>query len=203
MNEIPILLLAAGSSSRMRQPKQLLPWGNITLIEHQILTLIKTGNPVNVILGSYSDLITPLLENYTVSIYINKEWERGMGSSISFGILQIIAKYPTADGVLVCLVDQPLVTTSYFEKMLEMYQPGFRQIVVSQSGSVWKGVPVLFDKYYFKDLSKLREDEGAKKIIHQHEENIVILEGGEIMDDIDSPESYQKLLNKYINQYEI
>jgi molybdenum cofactor cytidylyltransferase len=55
MNKIAVLLLAAGSSSRMGQPKQLLAWGNTTLIEHQIRTLIKTGNPVNVVLGFNSN----------------------------------------------------------------------------------------------------------------------------------------------------
>lgn len=200
MTEIPVLHLAAGSSTRMGQPKQLLPWGNTTLIEHQIRTLIKTGNPVNVILGFSANLIIPLIENYTVNIFNNNEWERGMGSSISFGILQIIRKYPKADGVLICLLDQPLVPTSYFKKMLEMFQPGFRQILVSKSDAGWKGVPVLFDKCYFKGLSKLRIDEGAKKIIQQHEEKVIIIEGGEIMEDIDSPQSYEHLWNKYINQ---
>jgi molybdenum cofactor cytidylyltransferase len=183
----------------MGQPKQLLPWGKTTLIEHQIRTLIKTENPVNVILGFSSDLIIPLIENYPVSIIINNEWERGIGSSISFGILQIMRKYTKADGVLICLVDQPLVPSSYFEKMLEMYRPGFQQILMSQSVSGWTGVPVLFDKCYFNDLSKLRKDEGAKKIIEQHEENAIILKGCEILDDIDSPESYKQLRDKYID----
>ncbi len=85
MAKIPILLLAAGGSSRMGQPKQLLPWGNRTLIEHQILTLQKAGQPVNVVLGSNSDLVMPVIEKYPVNIFVNPNWESGMGSSISFG----------------------------------------------------------------------------------------------------------------------
>ena len=117
-----------------------------------------------------------------------------MGSSISFGITQVIQKYLKADGVLICLLDQPLITTSYFEKMSAMFQPGLQQILVSQSVSGWTGVPVIFDRCYFDDLSKLSNDEGAKKIIQQHEENVMILEGSEIMEDIDSAESYKRLL---------
>lgn len=200
MTKIPILLLAAGNSSRMGQPKPLLPWGNTTLIEHQIMTLIKTGNPVNVVLGYSSNLIIPIIETYPVNIFINNKWERGMGSSISFGITQIMQKYPEADGVLICLLDQPLITSSYFEKMSETFHPGIGQIIVSQSASGWRGVPVTFDKCYFKELSKLGNDEGAKKIVQQHEENVTILEGGEIMEDIDSPESYKQLWNKSIDQ---
>jgi molybdenum cofactor cytidylyltransferase len=199
MIEIPVLLLAAGSSSRMGQPKQLLPWGKVSLIEHQIRMLLATGKPVNIVLGFNSNLITPIIENFPVSIFINNEWKNGMGSSISFGIRQIIRKFPKADAVLICLVDQPLVTVSYLEKMLDSYQPGFQQILASRSKSGWTGVPVLFDKCYFEDLSKLGVDEGAKKIIRQHKENVIILDAGDIIEDIDSPQSYQQLLNKYNN----
>jgi len=200
MTEIPILLLAAGSSTRMGQPKQFLPWGNSTLIEHQINTLLKTGNPVNVILGSNSELIIPLIENNGVSIYINSDWESGMGSSISFGILQIMQEYPKADGVLITLLDQPMITTSYFEKILGTFKPGLKQILASHSASGWTGVPVLFDKYYFKDLTKLKNDEGAKKIILRQGKNVILQECDEIMEDIDTPRSYQQMWHKYNSQ---
>jgi molybdenum cofactor cytidylyltransferase len=199
MNNIPILLLAAGGSSRMGQPKQLLPWGNTTLIEHQIHTLNKTGNPVNVILGSDSNLIIPIIENYKINTFINSNWESGMGSSISLGIGQITVKYPKSEGVLITLLDQPMIQTSYFETMLNAFQPGTQQILVSRSDSGWIGVPALFDKCYFKELSDLKNEEGAKKIIHRYIEKIAILEGGEILEDIDTPQNYQQMLSKYTN----
>lgn len=200
MDEIPILLLAAGSSTRMGQPKQLLPWGGQTLIEHQIQTLLKTGNPVSVVLGSNSNLIIPVIEKYSVNIFINTDWESGMGSSISFGISQIIQKFPDANGVLITLLDQPLITTSYFQKMPGAYLPGSQQILVSRSASGWTGVPVLFDRCYFKDLTELSNDEGAKKIVKRHEESVNFLEGGELLEDMDTIQTYQQLLEKYMNQ---
>lgn len=181
----------------MGQPKQLLRWGNASLIEHQIKTLIKTGNPVNVILGFSSDLIIPLIENYPVSIFVNTGWESGMGSSVSFGILQVIQKYPIADGVLICLLDQPLVTASYLKKMADTWQPGLQQIVASQSVSGWTGVPAIFDKYYFQDLSKLKNDQGARKIIQQHEKHVILVESGELIEDMDTPNTYQQLWRKF------
>ena len=198
MAEIPILLLAAGSSSRMGQPKQLLPWGNRTLIEHQIQTLVKTDNPVNVVIGSNSELIIPVIEKYPVSIFINPDWECGMGSSISFAISRTKQKFPNAKGVLIALLDQPLITTAFIEKILGAYQPGAKQILVSQSASGWTGVPVLFDECYFKELSELRDDEGAKKIIKSYPENVISFEGGDMLEDVDTPETYQQLLNKQI-----
>ncbi|MBV5313151.1 MAG: nucleotidyltransferase family protein [Prolixibacteraceae bacterium] len=199
MAKIPILLLAAGGSTRMGQPKQLLPWDGQTLIEHQIQTLLKTGHPVSVVIGSNSDLIIPVIENFPVNVLINTDWESGMGSSISFGIDQIIQKFPDADGVLITLLDQPLLTTSYFQKMLGAYQPDSQQIIVSQSASGWTGVPVLFDRCYLKELSELSNDEGAKKITKRHEESVILMEGGELLLDMDTPETYQQLLSKYFN----
>lgn len=199
MAKIPILLLAAGASSRMGLPKQLLPWGSQTLIEHQINTLLKTGHPVNVVLGSNSNLVIPVIEKYGVDIFYNTNWESGMGSSISFGICHIIQKFPDADGVLITLLDQPLITTSYFEKMLVTYQPGSQKILVSHSTSGWTGVPVLFDKCYFKELAKLSNDEGAKKITKRHEESVILLDGGEILEDMDNIQTYQQLLSKFNN----
>ncbi len=200
MAEIPILLLAAGSSSRMGQPKQLLPWGDQTLIEHQIQTLLKTGNPVNVVLGSNSNLIIPVIEKFPVTIFINTDWNSGMGSSISLGIGQIIQKFPDANGVLITLLDQPLITTSYFQKMIGTILLGTQQILVSHSASGWTGVPVLFDKCYFKELTELGNDEGAKKVLKRHEKHITFLDGGELLEDMDTPETYQQLLKKYINR---
>ena len=200
MAKIPILLLAAGGSSRMGQPKQLLPWENQTLIEHQIQTLLKTGHPVNVVLGSNSNLIVPVVEEYPVNIFKNNDWESGMGSSISLAISQIIQKFPDAKGVLITLLDQPLITTSYIEKMLDTVESDSQQIIASRSASGWTGVPVLFNKCYFKDLTELSNDEGAKKIIKRHEESVVFLEGGELLEDMDTPQSYQQLLSKFILQ---
>src|SRR5512133_2445569 len=98
MTEIPLLLLAAGSSARMGQPKQLLPWGNTTLIEHQIITLIETGYPVNVVLGCNSNRIIPVIAKYKINKIINESWEKGMGGSISCGISHIKKTFPKATG---------------------------------------------------------------------------------------------------------
>jgi molybdenum cofactor cytidylyltransferase len=203
MTDVMILLLAAGSSTRMGQPKQLLAWGDASLIEHQILTLIKTGNPVSVVLGSNADLIIPVVEKYDVSIFINQNWEKGMGSSISYGTCQIIKNLPGSEGVLITLLDQPLITTSYIEKMLLSFRPGSQQIIASRTASGRTGVPVLFDKIYFKDLAELGNDEGAKKILQRYSENVISLEGGNLLEDIDTPQSYRLLLNRYAGQQRI
>lgn len=197
MTEIPVLLLAAGSSSRLGQPKQLLPWGKVTLIEHQIITLLNTGNPVNVVLGCHSDLIIPVLKNYKINIIINDRWEEGMGSSISSGIAQIERSFPDVSAVIISLIDQPFVSASHIKIITGNYIPDCNQIIVSQSDSGWIGVPALFDKTYFKHLIKLEKDEGAKKIIKRFEENVTILNCKDLLEDIDTTEAYNKLLKQF------
>lgn len=196
MTEIPVLLLAAGSSVRMGQPKQLLPWGNCTLIEHQVQTLVKTGNPVLVVSGYKADQIMPVLHTYPVKTCVNKLWKKGMGSSIAYGIKYLDKEYPEAAGVLITQLDQPLITSSHCEKMCNIFHQGSEQIIVSSSSSGWHGVPVLFDRIYFRELQGLQGDEGARKIFRSHEQVVQTLEAGDILEDMDTPEAYHRLLRK-------
>ncbi len=197
MVKIPHLLLSAGISRRMGQAKQLLPWGNKTLIEHQIQIRLQTGQEVIVVLGGHSEKILPVIENLPVTIIVNNDWADGMGNSVAYGINMLCNDFRISDGVLISLVDQPLVTTSHFEKMISSFQTGSRQIIVSESASGWIGVPVLFDKCYFKELKKLNGNEGARNIIQKHLNAVKAIECGNMLVDIDTPDMYRQLLNKY------
>jgi molybdenum cofactor cytidylyltransferase len=197
MVKIPHLLLSAGDSRRMGQPKQLLSWGKRTLIEHQIQIRLLTGQEVIVVLGGNSEKILPVIEKLNVTILVNKEWLNGMGNSLAYGIKMLSKEFNTADGVLISLVDQPLVSTSHFENMINSFHPGSRQIIVSESASGWRGVPVLFDKIYFEELKQLTGNDGARIIIHKHLSFVKAIECGNLLEDIDTPDAYRQLLKKY------
>lgn len=196
MADIPLILLAAGGSKRMRRPKQLLPWGKQTLIEHQIQTLQKTGNPVNVVLGSNADLVIPVIEKWNVTFFINNNWEKGMGSSIATGVENVLKDFSETEGVMITLVDQPLVPAEHYLNILKTFQPGKQQIIASVSASGWKGVPVLFDKFYFEELQNLTGKEGAKNIIQKHEQAAKYIECGNLLTDMDTPETYLQMVKK-------
>ena len=168
MSKLQILLLAAGASKRMGSPKQLLVWGSQTLIEHQIKTLLNTGQTVTVVLGAHAEKISSKLEKLPVAIYINKQWYQGMGSSIAFGLKKILEGDKKPDGILISLIDQPLISTSHFNKIIKQFQSGKEQIIVSQAKDGWIGAPVLFDKKYFEALLNLNDDQGAKFIINEY-----------------------------------
>lgn len=200
MNNIQHLLLAAGASKRMGKPKQLLPWGKETLIEHQIHTLFETNNMVSVVLGAYADKISVVIEKFPIEIYTNKDWKNGMGTSISFGLKKLVEKHPDVDAVLISLIDQPLIRSNHFKKMTDLFQPGNNEIIVSCSEKGWSGSPVLFDKAYFKELLKLNSDEGAKSIVHKYRNSVKLIAGEDSLNDIDTLETYIEAFNKYFKK---
>jgi molybdenum cofactor cytidylyltransferase len=200
MAEVPILLLAAGASSRMGRAKSLLPWGEGTLIEHQVRTLLRTGHPVAVVLGPQPDPILALLEGYPVRASVNQQWRKGMGSSIAHGVGQLQKEFPEAAGVLITQLDQPLLTSAHLQSMFNAFQPGSRQIIVSQSLSGWQGVPVLFDRVYFEALQKLDGEGGARKIFRSRPQAVKVMECGDILEDMDTPEAYKELLERFKHQ---
>lgn len=195
MANIQLLLLAAGASRRMGSPKQLLPWGNETLIEHQIKNLLNTNSSVSVVLGAFAEKINKVIDKLPIEIYVNENWKNGMGTSISYAMKLLLEKDHNIDGILITLIDQPLLTTTHFRKMLNLFQEGKGQIIVSHSENAWSGVPVLFDKDYFEELLKLKGDEGAKLITSKYKNSVQLINGGEILKDMDTPKAYNELLN--------
>ena len=195
MANIQLLLLAAGASKRMGSPKQLLEWGNETLIEYQIKTLLDTDHPLSVVLGANSEEINSVINSLPIEIYKNEDWEQGMGGSIAFGVRQLLEIDSTIDGILISLIDQPLLTKVHFKKMLDLYRKGKGQIIVSHSKNGWLGAPVIFDKKYFDELLKLEGDEGAKLITSKYKNSVQLIDGDEILKDMDTPKVYNELLN--------
>lgn len=195
MANVQLLLLAAGGSSRMGQPKQLMQWGGTPLIAHQISTFLKTGQQLSVVVGAHSEEIIPLIQKFPVNILNHAAWQKGMGSSIAFGMAQLLKKEPTMDAVLLTLIDQPLVSMEYIIEMRKRYRPHRDQIIISRAREGWLGPPVLFDRVYFEDLQGLKGDEGAKSIINKYHETLDFCDGGVMLKDFDTPEAYRELLN--------
>ncbi len=194
MSDIPVLLMAAGASTRMGRPKQLLPWNKTTLIEHQIQTLRHISNSVFVILGAHSEAIIPVINKTSVRIMTNPNWLEGMGNSIAFGLQKLLEEQPDCKAVLIGLVDQPLIDTHHCKQLIASFEQGQQHIVVSENPNAdWWGAPVLFDRYYFSELRKLNGDVGAKKIARNYEEHVIKVKSSCSLVDIDTPEAYNRL----------
>ena len=187
-----IVILAAGASKRMGEPKQLLPWGHSTLIEHVIQKSLKVEvKEVSVVLGANYDIINNKIKNYPINIINNIDWKVGLSSSISKAVTHYI-RDPKIDALIFILADQPFVTDDYLNLMLSNFTPNQNQIIATQYEDGKLGIPVLFDRYYFDELLSLNGDFGANHILQNNKSYVNILEASFKCFDIDTKDDYKK-----------
>jgi molybdenum cofactor cytidylyltransferase len=188
-----ILLLAAGSSSRMGQSKQLLCINGEPLLARAAKTALLTSPYVTVVLGAETDKSRRLLEDFSVHVVENSAWQRGMGSSIKAGLKAIHMSDPPAGAVLVMLCDQPGVTPAHLKELIATAIASQKAIVTSAYNDV-QGVPAVFKSEMFHALAGIGDDSGAAKLIKQHADKtgFVVFPEGAI--DLDTPEDIDRYL---------
>lgn len=191
--EVGIILLAAGGSSRLGSPKQLVKIGDETLLERAIRILSVLELPMVVVLGAnFSenfDLVRKL--SAKMEIYRNERWEEGISTSIRSGLECLNEKYEV-NSALFALADQPLIPSSHFEQMIDNFSSSTAGIIATEYlNSV--GVPAIFDEKYFVELRSLISDSGAKKIIYSNFNDVLTLQCEEAGIDIDTKNDVKKL----------
>jgi molybdenum cofactor cytidylyltransferase len=192
--DIGIIVLAAGSSSRMGRSKQLLEIDGqpllCTCVNH---ALAVNPSHVVVVLGANEKPHRELLEKLPVKIVSNFYWKTGMGSSIKTGLNYLIQAGGELDGVILMVCDQPALTSDHLLKLIEKFQERKKAIIAS-SYSNSNGVPVLFGRSFFSNLLLLSDDQGAKKIVNQFRDQVdaVVFPKGSI--DLDTEDDYQNFL---------
>lgn len=191
-----IIILAAGNSSRLGRPKQLLKYKESTLLKNTISEALKVENSfVIVVIGSNHNLIEKELNSPEILFSYNLEWENGMSSSITKGLNELLLLNPDCERCVLAVCDQPFVTDSVFENLINEAIKAKKGIAAS-AYSETLGTPVLFHKKYFQELLELSGQEGAKKLIKKYAEDVVSVsfEKGNI--DIDTEEDYKTLLSE-------
>jgi molybdenum cofactor cytidylyltransferase len=191
-----VLILAAGNSSRLGEPKQLLQYKGKTLITHIVEAAVTAvSSPVLVVTGANSKPVSFELQNSAAIIIHNDWWQEGMSSSIRVGINQIKARSPHLLGVILSVSDQPYVDSQLFSALIKTAESTGKNIVASLYSDTL-GTPVLFRKQYFDLLLGLKGAEGAKKLIKQFAEDVAAVPFplGEI--DIDTQDDYRKLTSQ-------
>jgi molybdenum cofactor cytidylyltransferase len=189
MDQLAIIILAAGSSSRLGQPKQLLPYKDSNLLQHIITEALKGLPNVYVVLGSNQEIIKDKLNQLPVAFVFNEDWETGMSSSIRCGISQALIHNPLLQAVILMVTDQPFVSSSLIAEMLNKYQQS-RSPIIACTYKETVGVPVLFDRQFFSSLLRLKGQTGAKKIVEQHIEQTQTIPFPMGYVDIDTPDDY-------------
>ncbi len=182
-----IILLAAGGSSRLGQPKQLLLYEGQTLLRRMALTAAESQcGPVIVVLGKDADACAAELRDLPVRIAQNQEWAEGMASSLRAGLAVLSEVEPEAEAVLIMVCDQPRVDGNLLRALVRQCQ-GKTSIVASSYGDTL-GVPTVFARRHFPELMELRGDHGAKILLAQHADFVAAVPFPEGAIDIDAPE---------------
>jgi molybdenum cofactor cytidylyltransferase len=196
VKQCSILILAAGSSSRMGRPKQLLEFEGSTLLGHitKIASISNLG-PIVVVLGANQELIKNSLDLKQFTSVINENWKEGMASSIVMGIGFIKEKYPEVDGVIIAVGDQPHISEDLLNQLLET-QNATRLPIAACSYTGVIGTPALFHQSVFPELMTLKGDIGAKKIMENRIQDVVTINFDQGIIDIDTEKEYQDLLKK-------
>ncbi|PSO50184.1 MAG: 4-diphosphocytidyl-2C-methyl-D-erythritol synthase [Cyanobacteria bacterium SW_9_44_58] len=193
MGNIGIIILAAGASRRMGQPKQLLPYQGKSLIQHITAVAIDSASqPIVVVLGAYASLIAPKISDLNIRIAYNEQWSTGMASSLKFGLSKIQAITSHLDAVIVMLGDQPFVSTALIQQLVSNYRSNNFLIVASQYNNI-VGVPALFHRALFPELGKIEGDAGAKFIIRRYYSSVLSIPFAEGAIDIDTPQDWKRL----------
>lgn len=190
-----IIILAAGASSRLGRPKQLLSFQHQTLISRLVAEAKKVTQTVVVVTGAAHRQIKEELQGVGVAVVENKDWAQGMGSSIKAGMHEIKSLEGNVQAVILAVCDQPFVSAALFLQIHELHKSSGKKIVAcSYADSV--GTPVLFEQPFFDALLQLEGSAGAKKLVQQHAGDVALLPFPQGAIDIDTQADYDALLQQ-------
>ena len=186
-----LIILAAGSSSRLGTPKQNLVFQSATLLQRSIETALKSDcTQVMVVLGANAELIEPTIANHPIQIIHNPNWQEGMASSIRIGISAMQQSTPQLESVILMLCDQPFADVSIVNQLIKA---SAKKNLVASSYNGTIGPPALFSKSHFEELLNLQGNEGAKKLLLKYADEVFEVPFPLGVIDIDTLSDYQKL----------
>jgi molybdenum cofactor cytidylyltransferase len=186
---ISAILLAAGESNRMGQPKQLMPFGQITIVERTIDNLLNSAlSETIVVLGYKDEEIRKTIAGKPIKIAMNPDYQQGMSTSIIAGLKQVDKR---ARAVLIALSDQPFVDSQTINSLVEAFIANKRGIIIPVYQGR-RGNPVIFAIEYKGELLNLKGDVGGREIIKLHPDDVleVAVDCEGVLLDIDTMENY-------------
>lgn len=188
--ETTIIILAAGNSSRLGSPKQLLKFKGKTLMRNVIDEALKVTQNVAVVIG---DENAEILEQIQDALIIkNKNWASGMGSSVAVGLEFALKMFPQIQNCIFSVCDQPFLSEEIFTELILEKKTSDKNIVASKYGET-QGVPVLFDQKYFAELLQLKGNEGAKMLLKKYADDVAAVDFEKGAIDIDTTNDYENL----------
>ncbi|MCC7352170.1 MAG: putative selenium-dependent hydroxylase accessory protein YqeC [Anaerolineae bacterium] len=191
---VAAVVLAAGASRRYGEPKQLIPWGQTTLLAH-VVSQARASQVAQtvVVVGHEAERMAQALANWGddggVQIVYNGDWEVGLSTSVQAGLRALPASFSAA---LFLLADQPGVTGDLINAVLRRYWETLAPIVAPRHRGR-RGNPVLFDRSLFAELMRLAGDRGGRSLIEEYAAEVAWVEAGpEALADVDTPADYDR-----------
>ena len=199
MSSIAILVLAAGKSSRMKTTKQLLKFNNKFLLDVVLEKSKKLcSDSIFCVLGANSEKIKKNITTKNVHFIINKNYDKGLSTSIVEGVRFIESKHKNLTGILILLADQPKISSQYLRDLIQLFTIHSKKIVASKyNNSI--GVPAIFPSSYFSELKCLKGDLGAKKLLKKEINSIIFSNIDTNFVDLDTPEDLHNYKTKHNN----
>jgi molybdenum cofactor cytidylyltransferase len=190
MRNVGAVILAAGGSSRLGQPKQLLIFRGETLVRRAVRAALEAHcAPVVVVVGEAGDAIRNEVRAMPAVVVENPDWRRGLGTSIRCGLRSCA---DSIEAVVLLACDQPLVDSTIVAALISAHESRGKPIVASRYANTL-GIPALFDRSCFEALRALPDDSGAKSLIAARPNDVasITFEDGAV--DIDTPEDFERL----------
>ncbi|HEV2489628.1 MAG TPA: nucleotidyltransferase family protein [Candidatus Acidoferrales bacterium] len=178
---LAVVILAAGESRRMGQPKALLPFPDKsatktnsakskTFLEHLMeVTRHERVGVLRVVVGAHAKEIGASAKLDADELVVNEDWRRGQLSSLQAAIRSLPAE---AEGMILCLVDHPLISASLVSSLIEAFDRTKRNIVIP-TFRARRGHPVIFPRALFAELLDAPEEVGARAVVRAHAAEIV------------------------------
>lgn len=187
---ISAVILAAGQSARLGEPKQLVPWQGMTLLDFTISVIQKSGiEDMVLVLGASADEIRKTINKHQLRIVYNVSWATGKASSIRAGLNAISF---TSTGALFFLCDQPYLSSDLICSIVQAGDSSNTDIIAPAVGDQLSN-PVLFKKRIFPAFYALQGEEGGKNLFLKYEVQRVPWKDERILLDIDTQEDLKKL----------
>ena len=186
---INAIVLAAGESKRMGMPKALLQFGDTTFLA-QIVSVLQQSemDKVTVVLGAQAERIRASTDLAGADIVVNEDYRKGQLSSLVVGLRSLPSQ---AAALLLCLVDNPLISVETVDRIVRAFRETGMPIVIPVFEGR-RGHPALFARTMFDELLSAPADQGARHVVQSHKDRVLEVDIPEpaILARIETPEDY-------------
>jgi molybdenum cofactor cytidylyltransferase len=187
------VILSGGASSRMGSPKALVPYQGRPFLEHLLeVTAHREIGARRVVLGAHAEPISKAVDLKADEIVINHEWQKGQLSSIQAALRSLP---PGTDGILLCLIDHPLISSALVQDLIEQFYKTKKPVVLPVYEGR-RGHPVIFSASLYDELLRAPLETGARAVVWAHSgeiEEVRTNEEGCVL-NLNDPETLNKTI---------